>query len=328
MSIAADSPSLNRPTARKICARTRLLPFAAVLIAGATAHGKSLEAALSSLQVLEEQFFLDDSTQTLREFARQYGSVYHDSLKPTVNPDHLGMLDDRNLAELFDALLGHALYSESGAAVDDAQSVFPEIVKRNLDSRQRVESFHDVCMLTHRFRFAGILSRKYPAARLQRPPRIIPSPQVVKTARILDVSAGSNSLRVITPAWTHGPKIIMLFSPDCGPSLRAVSFIESKPLLRAHFEARSILIAPPSSISRFPDVAAWNSKHPRLRNYIAYSIWDWPLFERLMTPTFYFVMDGEVRWHFSSWMNPSIGEENLIKGMRSIGLNPDAPPPN
>lgn len=328
MSIAADSPLLNSPTVGKIRAWTRRLLFAAVLIAGATAHGKSLEAALSSLQVLEDQFFLDDSTQTLRDFARQYGSVYHDSLKSAITPDHLGILDDRNLAGLFEALLAHALYSESAAAVDDAQSVFPELVKRNLDSRQRVESFHNVCMLTHRFKFAGILSRKYPKAHLQRPPRIIQSPQVGKTARILDVSVGSNSLRVMTPAWTHGPKIIMLFSPNCGPSLRAVSFIESKPSLRAHFEFHSILIAPPSTISSFPDVATWNSTHPRLRNYIAYSIWDWPLFERLMTPTFYFVRDGEVRHHFSSWMNPSAGEENLIKGLRSIGLNPDAPPPN
>lgn len=231
---------------------TRLLLFAVVLIAGATAQGKSLEAALSSLQVLDDQYFLDGSTQTLRDFARQYGSVYHDSLKPAVDPDHLGMLDDRNLAGLFDALLAHALYSESAAAVDDAQSVFPEIVKRNLDSRQRVESFHNVCMLTHRFRFAGILSKKYPEARLQSPPRIIQSPQVGKTARILDVSVGSNSLRVITPAWTHGPKITMLFSPDCGPSLRAVSFIESKPSLRAHFEARSMLIAPPQFDFKVP----------------------------------------------------------------------------
>lgn len=328
MSIAADSLLLNHPTVRNKWGWTCLLLFAAISIAGATAHGKSLEAALSSLQVLEDQFFLDGSTQTLRDFARKYGSVYHASLKPAATPDHLRKLDDRNLAGLFDALLAHALYSESAAAVDDAQSVFPELAKRNLDSRQRVESLHNVCMLTRRFRFAGILSRKYPEAQLLRPPRIIQPPQVGKTARILDVSVDSHSLRVMTPAWTHGPKIIMLFSPDCGPSLRAVSFIESKPSLRAHFESHSILIAPPSSISRFPDVATWNSAHPRLRNYIAYSIWDWPLFERLMTPTFYFVRDGEVRHHFSSWMNPSAGEENLIKGMRSIGLNPDATPPN
>jgi hypothetical protein len=114
----------------------------------------------------------------------------------------------------------------------------------------------------------------------------------------------------------------MLFDTGCGPSRGAVSFIESAPRLKAIFEAHSLLISPPISITRFPDIADWNSEHPRLRNYIAYSIWDWPLFDHLRTPTFYFLEDGRLRGKFSGWTGPSVGEAALVEGMRSIGLAP------
>lgn len=322
MRIAADDDRpRTRPGKASILASLSIAFF--IPITAAAARHEPLGAALSSLQVLEDRYFADASSQTLREFAREYEAIYRRSLKPSIKTAHERGLGDDRLVELFDALLGHAFYSESVAAIDDALSLFPKIAKGNLDERARVERLYGACMLTRRFECARMLAEKYPEARLRPPPRIINSPRAGESGRVLDVSSDSTSLSVTTPEWKRGARIIMLFDPGCGPSQRALTFIQSNPSLKAHFETRATLIAPPISIARFHDFSAWSAKHPRLKGYIAYSIWDWPHFDHLRTPTFYFLSDGKLRWKFSGWIDPAEGEAALFKGMRSIGLNPE-----
>ena len=216
-----------------------------------------------------------------------------------------------------------AFYSESGAVVSDMERLFPEISNRRLATPERVESLYNDCMLTHRFNEATVLAKKYPQAQLSVPPPIHSSVHFAKAERVFSIANGTGSMRIEKPSWKKGPRIIMLSSPSCHPSNRAIADMESDPSLKSLFESHALLIASPHAVKTLPEIVAWNKKHLSLRNHVAYSSADWPQFKRWGTPTFYFIKDGKILSSFSGWKDPvAVSKAALVRGMERIGLHP------
>ncbi len=280
----------------------------------------SLDSALRELHLADERYFADGSTETLREFGRELESIYRRSLRPIALSGKA--LDDKSLSALFDGMQTVAFYSESAAVVKDMERLFAELEHRKLATQDLVKDFNDVCLLTHAEESCGLAS-KFPGLPVIPPTRR--SVGLSKAGRVLDFDDDASATIVRSLAWHKGAKIILLTSPGCNPGKLAVSNIESDPALRAVFEAHAFLLAPSQSVNEAKDIMAWNREHTSLRNFVAYSLADWPMFDHWRTPTFLFLKDGTTLYRFGGWTHPDERGEyrsKLLHGLELIGLAP------
>lgn len=281
-----------------------------------------LEAALKEIHSAEDVYFASASTETLQRYGLELESIYRASIRPIFLGSRLRSLDDPNLKSLFDAMQTVAFYSESASVVKDMERAFREVDRRRLSTPELLRDFNDVCLLVHRQDSCG-LAKRFPEARLPEIPRMRFLPGLAASGRVLDISDDESMTTVRGLSWDLGPKILLLTSPGCNPGLLALNDIESDPILRPRFEKNALLIAPTQSVSESGEIVEWNRKHPALRNFIAYSLADWPIFKHWRTPTFIFVRDGEVVYQFGGWTRPDKNLEyrsKLARGMELIGL--------
>lgn len=286
-------------------------------LAAGDAPASTLESSYDRLIAASSQN--DNSaaqTQTPeRIYAEQFAPFQSDATRRT--------LGDRDVEFLFRAAATLAFrFTGQPNYVADMRSDFAELARRHRVDRPHVSKLYEVLVTAHQADQARALLAAHPL--------IEPSPAPVMRSftRIRD---GQPSLWIVTPGAhkrelvrfrfnVHVPaQVVVLASTSCHFSRNAARDIEADPVLRELFREHAQWVAPPSEITTFDAVQAWNRAHPTQRLGIAYDSAALPMVERFETPTFYFLSHGTVIDKVVGW--PDAGNLEAIRhGLREIDL--------
>lgn len=260
-----------------------------------------------------------DSESAL-EFRARIVQAYDRLLAAEVKPQRLARLDAGALTALFGGVSAVFFYSEEPAALTALESVFTELERRGTATDAQTRELYNDYLIGRRPNQARRLAERRPFPGLAEPPRFEEDPDLLATAgeRAYDVSPDGGMLRLTRLQSKRGPRIIMLASPNCAPSIEASRAIESDPRLRRAFADHAWLLNAPSLSLSPGDIARWNARHPDLKSKIAYSRRDWPSLNLGVTPVFYLFREGRLIRAITGWTPAS--REALDEGLREAGL--------
>lgn len=296
-----------------------------IFATGPDACASPIGESLSAIKLAESQYFAEGSTQTLAEFSQELEGIYA-ALRKSSMPS-LADLRKEDMQDLFDALDLMGFYSERIDIVRLQGRLFVEMEKRGLANEERVRSIHHNRLLIRDVKEANELGQRYENLLLPKVPQIQAKAFLRQGMRLLEVTADRNLKTTrLTPRVPH---IVMLAGPNCAPSRRALSDIESDPDLASVFQNHATLVAPPHALDELDDIVKWNFSHPTLKIGVAYSSRDWPYAQRMSTPTFLLFKDGVAAQILRGWKGPSEDRKaDLRKAMTSIGVLLPATPPS
>jgi hypothetical protein len=161
---------------------------------------------------------------------------------------------------------------------------------------------------------ARVFARLHPRAPVESVP-VVTDDGARNAPTALLVHAGGSKLER-APVHLGNGRIIVVSSPLCHFSQRAVRSIESDAALRPLFHDHAVWVVPPDQSTPFATVAKWNRVHPYEAMAVAYRREEWPMIDLWETPVFYFLRDGRVVSKVIGW--PVAGRKAEIK--RSLKL--------
>lgn len=98
-----------------------------------------------------------------------------------------------------------------------------------------------------------------------------------------------------------GVQVVIVGSPWCGFSRKAVAAIEADPALAERIRTQAIWIIPQGIVPDFSEIAAWNRDHPVARMVLVHARGEWPQIPTWDTPGFYVLRDGAVAASLLGW---------------------------
>jgi hypothetical protein len=133
------------------------------------------------------------------------------------------------------------------------------------------------------------------------------------------VHAGGSKLERKSVDLRSGRRIVVISSPLCHFSQRAVRSIEGDAALRPLFHDHAIWVVPPEQSTPFATVAEWNRLHPNESMAVAYRREEWPMVDRWENARVLFFRDGRVVSKVIGW--PVAGRKAEIRrSLRLAGL--------
>lgn len=321
----------------------------AELVKGLQAIGLATAHVSNEASILSEIAYFDKLTAELqsrypenlsyRELSARLQTAYGKLLKPMCVPSYWRELGDEGLKTFFRALEVVAFHSQAEAEARDLGLLFSEAERRKIDvvsdleplerkgkaalayKSSMAEKQYKAYVRAGMFEDARLLAKNYPAAGLPSPPSVIVSTDAGVTNRVYEVAGDGNSMILRSVGWKEGQKVVVVFSPSCHFSQRAIADIEGDLSLQAQFKTHSILISAPGEVLAAKSYSAWNREHPSFKGYIAHMMADWPELDLARTPQFYFYRDGRLMSHYDGWKIPTADRKaELINGLESIGL--------
>jgi len=98
-----------------------------------------------------------------------------------------------------------------------------------------------------------------------------------------------------------GIRVVIVGSPWCGFSRKAVAAIEADPALAERVRTQATWIIPQGIVPDFGEIAAWNRDHPVARMALVHARGEWPQIPTWETPGFYVLRDGELLASLLGW---------------------------
>lgn len=238
-----------------------------------------------------------------------------------LSPERMGGYSDNAINSMYDALLTISLYlpDEETYALR-LESAFNEKVRRRKYTGDEVERIFNVFTMSGLFNKAVSVRQRFPEKSLPEVPEIATTDVSTAGWWIYEVSTDGKkaALRSLPKS---GQRMIMVMRPGCSFAEMAADTIFTDPELGPVFRANGFMLS-----RKFEPVDVESIKKRFNFNavYIARKSGDFPGISLLrISPTFYFVKDGQILDKFSGWSDEDGGEyakDKIRKGLAAIGI--------
>ncbi|RMH90955.1 hypothetical protein EBB59_09270 [Lysobacter pythonis] len=172
-----------------------------------------------------------------------------------------------------------------------------EMEKRGRIDNQQRGVLYESMIRTRRFDDARQYLDKHPGLNVAPPPTVEARPSA-KLA-LYSVEAGSR-LKEIEAPLDGQPTLVVVSHPQCAFSRAAMEAAAKDPLVSQSL-GRVLWITPQDGNLYLKEILAWNQAHPATQVFVTKFKSDWPMFDERATPSFYLLVDGVVKKHFSGW---------------------------
>jgi hypothetical protein len=251
---------------------------------------------------------------TTRAVASKINDRYRVLISPYQTTATVAKVRNEDLALLFQAAYVAFFYSISPGPLDDMQLDLAELHRRRIAHAADDAKVYASLIEIRYFGQARAFARLHPRVAID-PVPVIADDTTREGPTALLVHAGGSRLERRLVELKSG-RIVVVSSPLCHFSQRAVRSIESDASLRPLFHDHAVWVVPPDQSTPFTIVAKWNHFHPHESMAVAYRREEWPMIDLWETPVFYFLRDGRVVSKVVGW--PLAGRKAEIK--RSLKL--------
>lgn len=195
---------------------------------------------------------------------------------------------------------------------------FYERYKRNLTSDEDKEDMFYHFLESRMFKEADIFCQEF-KLKCEELPKKVKSKNSHKTkGRVIELmSKNINEIIVKNIDFEKGSKVVIVFSPTCSVTLRALSKIVSDERISKIFRVNSIFLTRkylPMELLNF------KNEHKMENVYIVFKSSDFPDFYFYFYPHFYFIKNGKILYEFKGWDDEDKSIGNVYMGLEKIGL--------
>lgn len=193
--------------------------------------------------------------------------------------------------------------------------------RRNI-ARRYLEGFRADLLRARRFAQAQTFSERYELDSL--PWNVIDETPIGSGPTVLEIALDRASVTLLRTKvdLASDLKIVAVVHPHCGPSRRAMNYIEDNQRLASLFAGRTVWVADAKQTVPLESLVDWNERARETRIAISYDDYAWPeAIGFLHTPVFYFLEDGVVRDMVIGWPGPE-QVERIHAAFDAIGVNP------
>jgi hypothetical protein len=224
-------------------------------------------------------------------------------------------ISNEALEDLYADLSTVVFYTAAPAAAKDMRLGLEELAHRGLATGQQTVRLYDCLYGARLLEDAELIRARYALPALPRM-RVAKGVNNGTPAHIMVVQ-GRDEVFAVRSELPAGPLVIMVASPACGWSNRAVAEIEGNPLLKARLAKVMRLMTPHEMGFHLDSLQQWNREHPAFPMTMAYHQQGWPMLDLGYTPQFYFFRDGKVWQAMPRW--PEGGAVDIMDALRRIG---------
>ncbi len=219
-----------------------------------------------------------------------------------LTPERARALRDEDLAPAFQALATLVFYAPKRTHAEDSLVLLRELEVRGLRTEAQVREAHEGLLRARLLAEARDLQARSAALKLEGVPPIAGEGMEPQPFSVLALSEDGRSYAVESLPLEQGPRVVVLSSPHCGFSQKALDALQGDAGLKAAFERSASFVVPPQGSLEPAPFAAWRARHPWLRPKLIYRPEDWEG-KGLSgaTPTFYFLKDGRLEKKVNSW---------------------------
>jgi hypothetical protein len=294
------------------------LVLSAMLVACSARTDKQpsrVESAFSAFDQFRRNVVLHDVAT--RAIASKVNDRYRALILPYQTTAALARLRNEDLALLFQAAYVTFFYTVSPGPLDDMQLDLVEIHRRGIAHTGDDAKVYASLIEIRYFGQARAFAKLHPRALTEAVP-VVTDDHTRKGPTALFIEAGGSKLERRSVDLRNG-RIVVVSSPLCHFSQRAIRSIENDAGLRPLFHDNAVWVVPPDQSTPFTTVAKWNHLHPHESMAVAYRREEWPMIDLWETPVFYFLRDGRVVSKVVGW--PIAGRKAEIRrSLQRAGL--------
>ena len=295
-----------------------------ILSAACVACAPSRETRLSSVESAFNSFdrfqrSVVQSDPPTRTVASRINERYRAAFSPYQTSAALSKLGNADVALLFRAAHMNFFYGVSAPTLSDMQLDLAELRRRGKAHDADDADVYGSLIQIRYFDQARAFARRHPRAVSFEAVPVVADESTGQGPTALLVHAGGSKLERRSVDLRSGRRIVVVSSPLCHFSQRAVRSIEADAALRPLFHEHAVWVVPPDQSTPFETVATWNRVHPHESMAVAYRREEWPMVDRWETPVFYFFRDGRVVGKVIGW--PVAGRKAEIRrSLKGAGL--------
>jgi hypothetical protein len=249
-----------------------------------------------------------------RAIASKINNRYRALILPYQTTAAVSKLTNEDLELLFQAAYVAFFYTISAGTLDDMQLDLAEMRRRGIAHSGDDAKVYASLIEIRYFGQARAFAKVHPRALTEAVP-VVSDDHIRHGPTAFLVEAGGSKLERRSVDLRNG-RIVVVSSPLCHFSQRAIRSIESDAGLRPLFHDRAVWVVPPDQSTPFATVANWNRLHPHESMVVAYRREEWPMIDLWETPVFYFMRHDRVVSKVVGW--PIAGRKAEIK--RSLKL--------
>jgi len=232
---------------------------------------------------------------------------------------------DSSLGKVYDGLYGAAYtFPEDIVYLRLQRAVLDEKLRRTRQAASEVQRMHRNYVAARMFGEAAALAGCFPELSFQAVPETVADETAGKTKwRVFDIPESGSSVTLKALGLGSGRKVVMTMFPGCAVAEKAMTSIMAAPGLSVPFREYGMLLTARFSLE---NARLWKTSFNFPGFYLAYKASDFPGMDYRTSPNFYFLRDGEVKFHFFGWdkrEGPSSGAAQMAKGLLAIGAAPE-----
>lgn len=295
-----------------------------VLSVAFVACAGSPETQLSSVETAFNGFdhfqrTVVESDPPTRTVASKINDRYRAAFSPYQTRTAVSKLGNGDLTLLFRAAHMAFVYGVSARPLADMQLDLAELRRRGIARDANYADVYASLMQIRYFDQARAFARLRPRTVSIEAVPVVADESNRQGPTALLVHAGGSKLERRSVDLRSGRRIVVVSSPLCHFSRRAIRSIENDAALRALFHEHAVWLVPPDQSTPFQTIAKWNRVHPQESMAVAYRREEWPMVDRWETPVFYFFRGGRVVGKVIGW--PVAGRKAEIRrSLRLAGL--------
>ncbi|MDQ6942457.1 MAG: hypothetical protein M3169_08095 [Candidatus Eremiobacteraeota bacterium] len=303
---------------RRVAGSVCCLVVSATLVACSVRTDKQpsrVESAFGGFDQFRRNVVLHDVAT--RAVASKINERYRALILPYQTTAAMAKLKNEDVALLFQAAYVAFFYTISPGPLDDMQLDLAELHRRGIGHSGDDAKVYASLIEIRYFGQARAFAKLHPRALAETVP-VVTDDHARQGPTAFYVEAGGSKLERRSVD-LRNRRIVVVSSPLCHFSQRAMRSIESDAELRPVFHDRAVWVVPPDQSTPFTTVAKWNRLHLHESMAVAYRREEWPMIDLWETPVFYFLRDGRVVSKVVGW--PIAGRKAEIRrSLRLAGL--------
>lgn len=231
---------------------------------------------------------------------------------------------DSSLGKIYDGLYGAAYtFPEEPVYLRLQRAVLEEKLRRAGPAASELQRMHRNYVAARLFGEAAALGKRFPELSFPAIPETVADATAGQTKwRAYDIPESGSSVTLKALDLGSGQKVVMTMFPGCAVAEKAMTAIMAAPELAAAFREYGMLLTARFSLE---NARLWKTSFNFPGFYLAYKASDFPGMDYRTSPHFYFLQDGEVKFHFFGWdkrEGPASGAAQMTKGLVAIGAAP------
>jgi hypothetical protein len=305
---------------RRVTETVCVLALSVAFVACAGSPEKQLSSVESAFNGFDRfQRSVVQSDPPTRTVASKINDRYRAAFSPYQTAAAVSKLGNGDLALLFRAAHMAFIYGVSARPLGDMQLDLAELRRRGIARDADYANVYASLIEIRYFDQARAFARLHPRTVSIEAVPVVADDSTRQGPTALLVRAGGSKLERRSVDLRSGRRIVVVSSPLCHFSLRAIRSIEGDAVLRPLFHEHAVWVVPADQSTPFETVAKWNRVHPQESMAVAYRREEWPMVDRWETPVFYFFREGRVVGKVIGW--PIAGRKAEIRrSLRLAGL--------